>query len=169
MENFPLFSIGHGSRKAGDFLALLEQYNIRILADVRSKPYSRFHPQFNKNKLDTFLASFGISYVFMGDELGGRPEDPSCYNAEGKIDYNVVKEKDFFKAGIERLIETSGKGLSLAMMCSERDPAMCHRCNLIGKVLLEHGIDVHHIDEKGEIRNQSGIGRSGPDLFNQKL
>jgi uncharacterized protein (DUF488 family) len=93
----PLYTIGHGNRKAPDFLALLKEYGIKYLVDVRSIPHSRFHPQFNRNALESFLSQHDIRYVFMGDELGGRPKDVSCYDMEGKIDYDRLKTKDFFK------------------------------------------------------------------------
>jgi uncharacterized protein (DUF488 family) len=157
MKNTHLFSIGHGSRKAEDFLELLQKYGIRFLADVRSKPYSRFHPQFNKNKLDEFLASHDIKYVFMGEELGGRPSDLSCYDGEGKVDYELVKQKDFFRKGIDRLETASKKKVPLAIMCSERDPCMCHRSKLIGKVLWDEGINVMHIDEDGNLKDQDQL------------
>jgi uncharacterized protein (DUF488 family) len=157
MKTQTLYSIGHGSRKAEDFLALLQQYGITYLADVRSKPYSRFHPQFNKNKLDEMLASYGIKYVFMGDELGGRPDDPSCYNSEGKIDFNRLKEKEFYQKGIERLKTAYMKGLPIAVMCSERDPCMCHRTKLIGQTLGEQNIELMHIDDKGRLVGQTSL------------
>jgi uncharacterized protein (DUF488 family) len=96
MEKSPLYSIGHGSRKSKDFLALLKKFGIEYLIDVRSQPYSRFHPQFRQNELKHFLEQNGIRYVFMGDELGGRPKDPSCYDNEGKVDYEVMKTKRLF-------------------------------------------------------------------------
>ena len=168
MKPTPLYSIGHGSRKADDFLALLQEYGITYLVDVRSKPFSRFHPQFNKKKLEDFLAGYRITYVFMGDELGGRPEDPSCYNSDGKVDFNKVKEKDFFKEGISRLKTAYHKQVPLAIMCSERDPAMCHRSRLIGEVLTKEGIELAHIDENGKIKDQNALGldkKTPPDLF----
>jgi uncharacterized protein (DUF488 family) len=157
MGSQPLYSIGHGSRKAEDFLTLLQQYGILYLADVRSKPYSRFHPQFNKNKLESFLKEYHITYVFMGDELGGRPEDPSVYNDKGSIDYDLLKEKEFYQQGIERLKTAYAKGLPVAIMCSERDPCMCHRTKLVGKTLYEQGIELIHINEKGQLVGQASL------------
>jgi uncharacterized protein (DUF488 family) len=168
MRKSSLYSIGHGSRKAEDFLSLLLAYDIKYLADVRSYPFSRFHPQFNSKKLDEFLAEAGITYVFMGNELGGRPKDPSCYDGEGKIDYGLVRKKDFFLSGIERLKAANDKQVSLAVMCSERDPAMCHRSRLIGAVLQEQGIELLHIDEHGKLKDQTSLklkNSPGTDLF----
>jgi uncharacterized protein (DUF488 family) len=152
VEKKPLYTIGHGSRKAEDFLALLQAFGIEYLIDVRSQPFSRFHPQFSQRALKTFLEQNGIRYVFMGDELGGRPKDATCYDSEGKIDYELVKTKDFFKKGIDRLKTAYNKDINLAIMCSERNPAQCHRSKLIAAVLVADDIIVQHIDETGKLK-----------------
>ena len=145
MDKKPIYTIGHGARKAEEFLRLLKRYGIEYLVDVRSQPFSRYHPQFTQKTLQTFLEENDIRYVFMGDTLGGRPKDPGCYNEDGKIDYEKVKTKDFFKEGIERLKTAYKKNLDVAIMCSERDPAHCHRYNLIAPVLEREKIEVFHI------------------------
>jgi uncharacterized protein (DUF488 family) len=174
MEKKPLYTIGHGNRKAPDFLDLLKEYGIEYIVDVRSVPYSRFHPQFNRNALESFLAQHDIRYVFMGDELGGRPKDVTCYSKDGKIDYEMLKGKDFFKNGIDRLKTAYDKDINLAIMCSERNPCECHRSKLIGQVLASDNIIVLHIDEQGKIKAHSTViseinkGQSPMDLFEKK-
>lgn len=155
----PLYTIGHGTRKADEFLHLLQQYHIRYLLDVRSRPYSRFNPQYNQKQLQQFLADNNITYVFMGDTLGGRPDDKSCYDIEGKIDYRLLKEKDYFKTGIERVKTALEKDLDVAIMCSERKPSECHRSRLIGEVLFKDGIILNHIDDKGQLQDQPTVMR----------
>ena len=155
----PLYTIGHGTRKADEFLHLLQQYHIRYLLDVRSRPYSRFNPQYNQKQLQQFLADNNITYVFMGDTLGGRPDDKSCYDIEGKIDYRLLKEKDYFKTGIERVKTALEKDLDVAIMCSERKPSECHRSRLIGEVLFKDGIILNHIDDKGQLQYQPTVMR----------
>ncbi|OQP61729.1 hypothetical protein A3860_31180 [Niastella vici] len=166
MNNHPLYTIGHGNRKAEDFLALLKEYGIEYLVDVRSVPFSRFHPQFNRNALESFLAQHGIRYVFMSDELGGRPKDVSCY-IKGKVDYDILKTKEFFKSGIERLKTAYNKDLNLAIMCSERNPCECHRSKLIAPVLTAGNIIVKHIDEQGKLKDHATVINEikGPGLF----
>ena len=170
MEKKPLYTIGHGSRRAEDFLALLKEYGIEYLIDVRSLPYSRFHPKFSQKALKLFLEKNDIRYVFMGDELGGRPVDASCYR-QGKVDYEILKTKDFFKKGIERLQTAYNKDINVVIMCSERKPAECHRSRLIGKVLDAEGMVVQHIDETGKLKDQKTVagefnkGYTTGDLF----
>lgn len=154
MEKTPLFTIGHGNRKLEDFLALLKDYSVEYLIDVRSMPYSKFNPQYNQNELKKFLESNGITYVFMGDTIGGRPKDTTCYDDEGKVDYEAVKTKDFFLQGIERLKTAYQKDINLVLMCSESKPCECHRSKLIGRVLDLDNIELKHIDEKGKLKDQ---------------
>lgn len=107
----------------------------------------------------------------MGGELGGRPKDASCYDSEGQIDYEKVKTKDYFKQGIDRLKTAYNKDLNVAIMCSERNPAHCHRTKLIAEVLVTENITVKHIDETGKIKEHGAVMKEikkGPatgDLF----
>lgn len=158
MEKKPVYTIGHGARKAEEFLELLKRYGIEYLIDVRSQPFSRYHPQFSQKNLQAFLEENNIRYVFMGDTLGGRPKDPGCYDEDGKINYNKVKTKDFFREGIERLKTAYKKNIDVAIMCSERDPAQCHRYHLIASVLDAELIDVLHIDQSGNLKTQHEVG-----------
>jgi uncharacterized protein (DUF488 family) len=171
MGKTTLYSIGHGKRSKEDFLALLQEFGIEYLIDVRSQPYSKFHPHFNQNDLKFYIEPMGIRYVFMGDNLGGRPIDSSCYDNDGKVDYERVKGKGFFIEGIERLKVAYQKGIKVALMCSESKPCECHRSKLIGRALMENNIEIQHIDENGRLKDQSTVinevnnGRADKDLF----
>ena len=175
MEKKPLYTIGHGNRKQEDFLALLKDFCIDYLIDVRSQPFSKFNPQFNQNDLKFFLERNGIKYVFMGDTIGGRPKDTSCYDNEGKVDYEAVKTRDFFLNGIDRLKTAYRKDIIVVIMCSESKPCECHRSKLIGKVLITDNIVLKHIDEKGKLKDQSTVinevnkGLSEFDLFGNQI
>lgn len=175
MEKKPLYTIGHGNRKLEDLLALLNDFGIEYLIDVRSQPYSKFNPQFNQNDLKFFLERNGIKYVFMGDTIGGRPKDITCYDNEGKVDYETVKKKEFFLNGIDRLKTAYNKDINVVIMCSESKPCECHRSKLIGKVLITDNIILKHIDEKDKIKDQSTVinelnnGLSEYDLFGNPI
>jgi uncharacterized protein (DUF488 family) len=171
MQMRPLYSIGHGNRKPEEFLALLRKFGIEYLIDVRSQPFSRYTPLYNKPNLDHDMAAVGIRYVFMGDALGGRPKDNTCYDAEGKVDYEAVKTKDFFLSGIERLKTAQQKDCGVVIMCSESNPCECHRSKLIGRVLSEDRVPLMHIDETGKLKSQAMVinqlnkGLAEKDLF----
>lgn len=145
MKQSFLYSIGHGTKKINAFIKELEAFEISYLIDVRSIPYSKWHPQFNQEPFQMSLACVGINYVYMGDCLGGFPKDKTCYNSEGKVDYDLLKEKDFFKEGLKRLITANEKEIKVAIMCAESQPENCHRSKLIGTELLKYGISLTHI------------------------
>lgn len=157
MEKKPIYTIGHGARKIDDFLKTLKDFGIEYLIDVRSQPYSKFNPQFNQNDLRFYLERNGITYVFMGDSIGGRPADRTCYGDDGKVDYEKVKSKDFFIKGIERLKTAYNKSIPIVVMCSESKPCECHRSKLIGRVLSSDSIHLKHIDEKGRLKSQADV------------
>lgn len=157
------------------FLFLLKKYEIEYLVDVRSIPHSKHNSQFSKSDLEFFLSHSEIKYVFMGDLLGGRPTDEECYNEEGKVDYQKVNQKRFYQLGIERLKKAFKKKINIVLMCSESNPAHCHRSKLIGMSLIEsidEKIFLSHIDENGNIKDQATVmnelnkGRGPIDLFN---
>ncbi len=157
MSETPIHTIGYGAREIDAFISALRRYGITYLIDVRSKPYSRFKPDFTKERLEEHLRGAGIRYVFMGDLLGGRPADPSCYDAEGKVDYAQVAERDFFLTGMERLAKAQSQGLSISLMCSEGKPESCHRSKLIGRALAKLGLPVTHIDENDQLIGQDEV------------
>jgi uncharacterized protein (DUF488 family) len=171
MVSQSLYTIGYGSRTPEDFIALLKNYKIDYLIDVRSSPYSKFNPKFNQNELKFLLKKNNIKYAFMGDTLGGRPTDISCYDNEGKVDYLSIREKSFFINGISRLESASSQMLNVALMCSESNPCDCHRSKLIGRVLVTKNIVLNHIDERGRVKDQFTVinelnkGIPDSDLF----
>jgi len=156
MPQQSIYTIGHGGRTVETFLELLQQHHIAYLIDVRSQPYSRYQPDFTKQALEYHLNSQDIRYVFMGDKLGGRPEDPACYT-DGKVDYELVRVQEFYQAGLERLEDAWRQELGIVLLCSERKPEQCHRSKLIGRSLLDRDIKVAHIDENDAIISQEKV------------
>jgi uncharacterized protein (DUF488 family) len=152
----PIYTIGYGNRSLVEFLALLKQYNIHYLVDLRSQPYSRYHPDFSRNSIEARLKQQNIRYIFMGDKLGGRPQDADCY-VNKKVDYAIVREKAFYQQGIQRLHIAWQKQALMTLMCSEQKPQECHRGKLIGSSLRAKGIEVAHIDEAGNLKTQDEI------------
>jgi uncharacterized protein (DUF488 family) len=148
-----IFSIGHSNQSVEAFLLLLQQHEIQVLVDVRSRPYSRYVAHFNSNLLAAAVRKAGIKYMFMGKELGGRPDGDEFYDDEGHVLYNHVAKASFFLGGIKRLKE-GGRTYRIAMMCSEEDPAACHRHLLISRVLAEHGVNVVHIRGDGHMQTE---------------
>ncbi len=152
----PIYTIGYGDRTIDEFIALLQRYAIEYLVDIRSMPYSKYKPEFSKAPLETKLGQSKIKYIFMGDLLGGQPKDVSYYT-DGKVDYALLKQSEFYKKGIFRLKTALTKQLIVALMCSEKKPHECHRSKLIGETLAQNGVAVMHIDENGLLQTQQTL------------
>ena len=145
-----LYTIGHSNVQADDLLKLLIDKGIKVLVDVRSIPHSEYTPWFDKDELARMLDSNNIMYLYMGDLLGGKPADKSCYR-DGRPDYNLIREKNFYQKGIERLVNGIVK-YPVAIMCSEEDPIKCHRRNLIGLDMYKKGVKIIHIRHNGALQ-----------------
>jgi uncharacterized protein (DUF488 family) len=138
-----VFTIGHSNHDWSTFKQLLETADINVVADVRSIPASRL-PHFNRAGLKDRLNASGIAYVFLGLELGGRPQ------GGGPPDYEVMAASPLFAEGIAQ-VEQIAPRTRPALMCSENEPLTCHRCLLVGRRLVERGVAVAHILRNGTV------------------
>jgi uncharacterized protein (DUF488 family) len=150
-----VYTIGHSNGTAEHLLAMLDQHGITAIADVRSQPYSRFNPQFNREALASALKNSGRDYVFLGQELGARSEDRSCYR-EGRAQYALIAQTPLFERGIERLL-AGVERFRVAILCAEKEPLGCHRSILIARYLHERGIGVRHILEDGSLEDHDDL------------
>lgn len=146
-----VFTIGHSTHSLEGFVSLLGQHAVTALADVRSAPFSRFNPQFNKDALARDLKAHGIKYVFLGRELGARSDDPSCYE-NGRVQYGRLARTELFKQGVERVLKGAGEH-RIALMCAEKEPLECHRTLLVARALDEQGVEVVHILGDGRLES----------------
>lgn len=151
-----LYSIGHSNHALERFLELLRQHRIEVLVDARSHPYSKFAPHFDARSLKQAVIGAGMKYLFMGKELGGRPDGDEFYDAEGHVLYWRVAQSIWFRDGIGRL-ENGITKYRVALMCSEEDPSACHRRLLVGRVLTTHGVQLMHIRGDGSIQTEAEL------------
>ena len=151
---YPVFTVGHSNHSWEEFVKLLLQNRIEEVADVRSAPYSRYVAHFNHSEFQQALEDIGIGYAFLGGELGGRPADRSCYDADGQVLYDKVAETDAFDDGIRRVMRRADD-CRLVLLCTEKEPLECHRTLLVSKALAGRGVAVEHILSDGEIENHS--------------
>lgn len=145
-----IYTIGHSNHPAPAFLGLLQAHGVEFLADIRSRPASRFAPQFSRAALEAALAEAGIAYRWFGEGLGGRPRDPALYGPDGHPDYAKMATSPAFAAALDDLFEAASRA-RIAIMCAERDPQKCHRNQLVTPVLLAHGATVQHILADGTL------------------
>lgn len=151
-----VYTVGHSNHTLEHFVDLLRKHEIQVVADVRSKPFSRFAPQFNREGLANSLRGAGIRYVFLGRELGGLPDGPAFLSEDGHVLYSAIVRTPEFREGMDRLRRGIGK-FRVAVMCGEEDPAGCHRHLMLGRVLREAGVEVRHIRGTGEIESDEVV------------
>jgi uncharacterized protein (DUF488 family) len=152
----PIYTIGHSSHAADHFTSLLLKYGIEVVVDTRSAPYSRYSPHFDRESLQALVAQSQMKYLYLGDAVGGRPKSEDHYDAQGRALYGRMgKDKEFLGA-IAR-IERGAERFCVALLCSEEDPAHCHRRLLVGRVLAERGAELLHIRGNGELHDEAAI------------
>jgi len=168
-----LFTIGHSTHTVEYFIGLLKEHSITAICDVRSKPYSHYNPQFNRESLKKALKNNNIEYVFLGKELGARSENPSCY-IDGKVQYNYLVDEPLFQQGINRLSQGM-RQYAIALMCAEKDPITCHRMILICREMRSITDQINHILADGKIETNPEAEnrlmnalRIVPDMFKNR-
>ena len=170
-EQNRVFTIGHSTHSIDAFVDLLRQHGVTALVDVRSAPFSRFNSQFNKDALESSVKAQGISYVFLGRELGARSNDAACYE-NGRVQYARLARTELFLGGIERILRGSREH-QIALMCAEKEPLECHRTLLVARALAERGVMVQHILADGHLETHDAamvrlldvVGLPHEDLF----
>jgi uncharacterized protein (DUF488 family) len=166
-----IYTIGHSTTPEEKFIAWLQPHGIDVLLDVRSSPFSKHAPQFNRRALSNWLDAAQVKYFFGGKELGGRPSDRSLYQG-GQVSYQRMSGTEGFRLALRRLVQMA-KRHSVVLLCAEAEPLECHRFLLISRVLHAAGYSVKHIlpggtaepHEASERRLVRIAGLSQPDFF----
>ncbi len=151
-----IFTVGHSNHSPEFLMELLAGHGVEVVVDVRSSPYSRYATHFNREPLEKLLRTSGLKYLFLGDVLGGRPQGHEYYDELGHVLYDTLAASPSFTAAMERLL----RGLrisSIALLCSEEDPAQCHRRLLLGRVLADGGVGVFHIRGDGRLQSEGEL------------
>lgn len=149
----PVFTIGHSTHTLARLLALLEQHGVTAAADVRSLPYSRMNPQFDREPLRDALRKAGLAYVYLGKELGARREEAACYDGN-RVDYERVADSSLFLHGLDR-VQDGCAHFRIALLCAEKEPLDCHRTQLVSRRLEERGVPVIHIHADGGLETHA--------------
>ncbi|HEY0868236.1 MAG TPA: DUF488 domain-containing protein [Fimbriimonas sp.] len=153
-----ILTAGYGNRGFDKFIELIKAHGVTHLVDVRSVPQSGYWEDFRKARLEQIVPPTGIRYVYMGDTLGGTPAAASgarpplfCRTEPGQIDLEPLFADPRFRLGLRKLVEAASvEGRRFCLMCGCLRPFKCHRFRLIGEALANEGVEVLHLDEKGE-------------------
>ena len=152
-----IYTIGHSNHEIAKFIELLKEHDITAVCDVRSAPYSKYAPQFNCDSIKDKLKMSGIQYVYLGKELGPRSENQECY-IDGKVQYNLLAQTNAFKEGLAR-VKKGLENFRVALMCAEKDPAICHRTILVCRHLRSEEFEIYHILEDGSLEDNRNTER----------
>jgi uncharacterized protein (DUF488 family) len=143
-----IWTIGHSTRTIDEFISLLKENGIKLVADVRMFPGSKRYPQFGREALAKSLGESGISYEHFPELGGRRTPKPDSHNTawrnasfRGYADYMETKQ---FQKGVERLLELASEAGPVAITCAEAVWWRCHR-SLISDYLKARGIEVMHV------------------------
>jgi uncharacterized protein (DUF488 family) len=151
-----VWTVGHSNHSSERLLALLRSQRIAYVVDVRSYPYSKIAPQHNREALAAWLAAEQIRYLYLGAELGGRPNSPEHYDPDGHALYGPMSEQPDFRGALTRVLD-GARQHRIALLCSEANPTHCHRRLLVGKVLAEHGVQLSHIMPDGNALSEHEV------------
>jgi uncharacterized protein (DUF488 family) len=144
-----ILTIGHSTHTIEEFIRLLRDHRVEVVVDVRSSPYSKRFPQYSRQDLQSSLKEHGISYLFLGRELGARRSEPECYVA-GQAEYERIAKLPSFVEGITRLLKGATE-YQITLMCAEHDPLTCHRTILVCRHLKSPDLAIEHILRDGSI------------------
>jgi len=155
-----LYTLGYGHRTPETFLAILAQFGITVVYDVRSIPASKHNPAFNRQPLQQYLEAQGLRYFYGGDKLGGKPASPDYLNAQGKANYNLMQQNPAFQEALGKLCQAViEQPYTIALLCGEYDAAECHRSKLIGTYITAHypEVELQHITSKLSLETQREV------------
>ena len=152
------FTIGHSNHPLEKLIDLLRKHGIDAVVDVRSSPYASYAIHFNKRDIQRALEAQGIQYRFLGGLIGGKPKREEFYDDEGHVLYSRLAQSPGFQQGITRLFDEI-RLYRVALLCGEEDPTDCHRRLLIGRVLVERGIQVVHIRGDGRVQSEEELAK----------
>jgi uncharacterized protein (DUF488 family) len=151
-----IYTIGHSNHSIETFLNLLRNSGIEVVVDIRSNPSSRVVPQFDRKPLENSLKINSFKYLYFGKELGGRPKEKGYYDDDGHVLYSLIAKSPQFILSIERLL----KGIHdyrIVLLCGEENPSHCHRRLLVGRYLLEQGVNLEHIRGDGRVQSEEEL------------
>lgn len=166
-----LLTIGHSNHSVERLIEILRSHGVTAVADLRSTPYSRHNPDFNREYLQKKFREKGIAYAYLGRELGARPNNPSFYE-HGKVQFRKLAQSDLFRAGLRRIMK-GAQSFKIALLCAEKEPLACHRTLLVARELVAQGIPVAHIHSDGTLESHDEamnrlvriLGLSDKDLY----
>ena len=143
MDN-TIFTIGYAGFRVDEFVDALNYHNVSAVIDVRSVPFSRYHPEYDAPVISKTLETRNICYRHFPREFGANQQDKSFYHPNGYMDFEKFAKSEQFKDGVNKILDAMNDYV-IALMCAEKDPITCHRAILAARAFHKLGINVIHI------------------------
>nr|WP_319372399.1 DUF488 domain-containing protein [uncultured Methanobacterium sp.] len=144
-----IFTIGHSNHPFSRFMELIQKQDIKMVVDVRTRPYSKYTPYYSRKPLEEGLKEYQVKYVYLGNKIGGKPDDAKFYH-DGQLLYHLLEADEKYQEGLKILLELA-RDNRIVVMCSEEDPYHCHRHHLISQSLLKNNFQITHIRGDGNL------------------
>lgn len=159
-----IFTIGYTAFQFNDFISVLKKYNVNSVIDVRSSPYSKFHSEYNTDKLSEELKKRSFAYRNYKNEFGARQLEIKYY-PHGYMDFSLFVKSDAFRSGMEKIMNASEMGYRFVLMCAEKDPVTCHRVIMVAHEFYKQGYTVKNILANGGFCTQEDIECRLVDMY----
>ncbi len=166
MSLYNLYTIGYSGFDIDNFLLALKKYSIGALVDVRTSPHSAYYTIYDRENIKNILNRENIFYLFLGKELGARPEDGALYTRH-IADFKKISNSESFIEACKR-IRQGIEMFPICMMCAEKDPINCHRTVLVANAFRNRypEVSIFHIHSDLKIERQDRIDRRIMALYN---
>lgn len=159
-----IFTIGYSGFSFGEFADMLQKNHISAVIDVRSSPYSRHFPDYDRETLKNALIQKHIYYKNYAHEFGARQDNPLFYT-DGIMDFTKFSHSEQFLQGVEKLTQSMKKGYIFALMCAEKEPVTCHRAILVARAFRDRNYKVIHLMPDGNHLSQTDIDNTLIEKF----
>lgn len=167
--NHLIYTVGHSNHTIDYFLELIQHFEVDCIVDIRSIPASSYNPQFNQKALKSSLSQQGIAYLHMPDAFGAIQKNPALLDAAGRVDFAKAIQGRDFQQGVKRLQKGLEKGFTIALMCAESTPLMCHRFCFVSLGLTAEGLEIWHILKDKTLQSNASLELELLQKFEKKL
>lgn len=162
-----LYTIGYATKEIDAFIELLKKHGITCLIDVRTSPFSKAFPDFDKNALKAKLNKNNILYAHFGEEFGARRSEYEAYSItyslkgerKDQVDFQKVYNLPVFQKGVERVFNALRQNYTVCLMCSEKHPVDCHRFWMVGYYFanLSYPLEIINIISEDETQSYQDV------------
>ena len=151
-----IFTIGYSGFTVNEFINTLKNNGVSVVIDVRSLPYSQYYASYNRENISKLLENNKIYYRNYISEFGARQENRNYY-PHGYLDFEMFSKSEQFLSGVRKLEKSMQQNYTIALMCSEKDPMMCHRTIMVARTFHLSGYKVVHLLPNGKIMSQTDV------------